>query len=127
MALSDIVTEGLDRPVTAIRRHAISLAVAAAAAIGAVVYAASALFLLIESWLGPIGARIAVAAALLIVAITGYFAPRLLRAATHREAAPPSELEGMTRDQRIAMIFEALLLGFSMGSRKPAETTDSGK
>lgn len=128
MALSDIVTEGLDRPVAAIRRHAISLAVAVAAAIGALVYAASALFMLIEAALGPIGARIAVAAVLLVIAVAGYFAPRLLRAVPQREQpAPPSDVEGLTRDQRIAMIFEALLLGFSMGSRKPAETADGRK
>jgi hypothetical protein len=130
MALSDIVTEGLDRPVAAIRRHAVSLAVAVAAAIGAVIYAASALMLLLEAALGPIGARLAVAGALLAVAIAGYFAPRLFSApaaATKHEEPPPDDMAGLTRDQRIAMIFEALLLGFSMGSRKPAESADGRK
>lgn len=127
MALSDIVTEGLDRPVTAIRRHAISLAIAVVAAIGAVIYAASALLLLIEAALGPVGARLAVAVALTIVAVAGYFAPRLLRAIPRREPAPQPDMENMTRDQRIAMVFEALLLGFSMGSRKPAESAEGQK
>lgn len=127
MALSDLVAEGLDRPVTALRRHAISLAVALAAAIAAIGYAASAMVMLIEMPLGPIGARLAVAAALLAIAVAGYFAPRLLRPAKRREAAAPPDMEGLPRDQRIAMIFEALLLGFSMGSRKPAENADGQK
>jgi hypothetical protein len=123
MALSDIVAEGLDRPVAAIRRHAISLAVAIAAAIAAIGYAASAIVMLIETALGPVGARVAVAAMLVVIAIAGYFAPRLMRAAP-RTSAQPQPAEGLTRDQRIAMVFEALLLGFSMGSRKPAESPD---
>ena len=127
MALSDLVSAGLDRPVAAVRRYVISLAVATVAAIGALIYAASALLLALELAFGPIGARLAVASVLLLIAVVGYFAPRLLR-----PSAPPSEtadrdLEGLSRDQRIAMVFEALMLGFSMGSRKPAENPDSGK
>jgi hypothetical protein len=126
MALSDLLTEGLDRPIAAIRRYAISLAVAIVAAVGAVVYAASALLLALEAALGPIGARAAVAAVLLAVAIAGYFVPRLLPAARKQQAVD-TELEGLSRDQRIAMVFEALMLGFSMGSRKPAENSDGRK
>jgi hypothetical protein len=127
MALSDLVTEGLDRPIAAIRRYAISLAVAVVAAVGAVVYAASALLLALEAALGPIGARAAVAAVLLAVAIAGYFVPRLLPPASGKQQAVDTELEGLSRDQRIAMVFEALMLGFSMGSRKPAENSDGRK
>jgi hypothetical protein len=126
MALSDIVNSGLERPAAAIRRHAISLAVAVAAAIGALLYGASAMLLLIEASLGPVSARLAVAATLLVVAIAGYFAPRLFRAAAANRQ-PQSEAEGPSREQRIAMVFEALLLGFSMGSRKPAESADGRK
>lgn len=128
MALSDLVTEGLERPVAAVRRYAISLAVAIVAAIGALIYAASALLLAIEAVLGPIGARAAVAAVLLAVAIGGYFAPRLLPSSSGRTPkVVDAELEGLSRDQRIAMVFEALMLGFSMGSRKPAEDADGQK
>jgi hypothetical protein len=128
MALSDLVAEGWNRPVATIRRYAISLAVAIVAAIGAVIYAASALLLALEAALGPIGARLTVAAALLAIAVAGYFAPRLLRpSAPRRQAAADPDLDGLSRDQRIAMVLEALMLGFSMGSRKPAESADSGK
>ncbi len=129
MAIADLVTESLNGPVTAIRRYAISLAVAIVAAAGALIYAASALLLALEEALGPIGARATVAATLLAIAVAGYFAPRLLQSSTPRKepVAASTDLEGLSRDQRIAMVLEALMLGFSMGSRKPAESADSGK
>jgi hypothetical protein len=128
MAISDFVAESLERPVATIRRYAISLAVAIVAAIAAIVYAASALLLALEAALGPIGARLTVAGALLAIAVAGYFAPRLLRTSP-QQAQPASEpdLAALSRDQRIAMVFEALMLGFSMGSRKPADSADNGK
>lgn len=128
MALSDLVSNGLERPVIVIRRYAISLAIAVVAAIAAIGYAASALVMLIETALGPIGARLTVAAVLLVVAVAGYFAPRVLREAPpQKQESPASDMEALPRDQRIAMIVEALLMGFSMGSRKPAESADSQK
>lgn len=128
MAVSDLVAEGLDRPVAAIRRYAISLAVAMVAGVSALFYAASALLLALEAALGPIGARLTLAGVLLSIAVAGYFTPRLLRgSAARRQTAADSDVEGLSRDQRIAMVFEALMLGFSLGSRKPAESTDSGK
>lgn len=125
MALSDLATDSIKRPAAAIRRNAISLAVAVAAAVGAIVYAASALLLLLEAGLGPTGARIAVAAALLAIAIAAYFAPRMFGTPPRRAASAASpEMEDLPRDQRIAMVLEALLLGFSMGARKPSESTE---
>ncbi len=124
MSISDLVGNALDGPVTAIRRQVVSIVIALAAGIGAVFYGASAAMLALELLLGPIFARIAIALILLAIAVASYFMPRLLG----RSAAPvppvdeaAAETTGMTRDQRIAMVFEALLLGFSMGSRKPAE------
>jgi hypothetical protein len=128
MAISDLVTDSLERPVATIRRYALSLAIAAIAAIAAIIYAASALLLALEMALGPIGARLAVAAALLAIAVAGYFAPRFLRSsASQYSPAKDPDLAALSRDQRIAMVLEALMLGFSMGSRKPADNADSGK
>jgi ABC-type nickel/cobalt efflux system permease component RcnA len=124
MAISDLITESLERPIATIRRYVISFAIALVAAVAAIAYAASALLLALEMALGPIGARLTVAAALLVIAVAGYFAPRLLRSPAPQRA-PASEapdLEGLSRDQRIAMVFEALMLGFSMGSRKQADS-----
>ena len=99
-----------------------------AAAIAAVFYAASAAMMALEVALGPIWARLAIALVLLAVAVAAYFVPRLIGRGTSAE--PPIEssepdIASMTRDQRIAMVFEALLLGFSMGSRKAATSADS--
>ncbi len=127
MMLSDLVSAGLERPVAVIRRHAISIAIAIVAVVGALIYAASALLLALELALGPIGARLTLAGILLAIAVSSYFAPRLLRPSAARQHSAAPDLEGLSRDQRIAMVFEALLLGFSMGSRKPAETADGGK
>lgn len=126
MGLPDFVGASLNGPIAIIRRYIISLAVAIAAAIAAVFYAASAAMLALETALGPIVARVGVAVLLIAIAVAGYFAPRLFSRKTPLEEAH-EETAGMTRDQRIAMVFEALLLGFSMGSRKPAESSDSRK
>lgn len=127
MAISDFVAESLERPIASVRRYAISLAVSVAAAIAAIVYAASAVLLALEETLGPISARLILAAILLAVAVAGFFAPRLLRPSPNRPPASDPDLAALSRDQRIAMVFEALMLGFSMGSRKPADGSDSGK
>ncbi len=128
MAISDLVGNVLDGPITAIRRQIVSLAIAGAAAIAAVFYGASAAMMALEVALGPIWARLAIALILLAVAVAAYFVPRLIGRGTSAE--PPIEssepdIASMTRDQRIAMVFEALLLGFSMGSRKAATSADS--
>jgi hypothetical protein len=66
--------------------------------------------------------------ALLGIAVAGFFAPRLLRSSAPKQPqAGDPDLAALSRDQRIAMVLEALMLGFSMGSRKPADETDSGK
>ena len=117
MALSDYIGASLDGPVSAIRRHAISLVIAVAAAVGAVFYAASAAMVALEAALGPALARLLVAVILVLIAVASYYAPRLFRSPGLVEKAQ-SESEEMTREQKIAMVFEALLLGFSMSSRK---------
>lgn len=125
MSISDFVGHALDGPVTALRRQMVSIIVAIAAAIGALFYGASAAMLALEAALGPVLARAIIAAALLAIAVAGYFAPRVIGRSTASATSPldaaATETAHMTRDQRIAMVFEALLLGFSMGSRKTAE------
>ena len=80
--------------------------------------------LALEALLGPILARTIIAVALLLIAVIGYFGPRMI---SHHAPKPApvedvaEETANLTRDQRIAMVIEALLLGFSMGSRKTAE------
>ena len=121
MALSDYIGASLDAPVAAIRRHAISLAVAAAAAVAGLFYAASAAILALELAIGPVWARLAVAVVLIAVAAVSFYLPRMIHSKGLVERAQ-SDAEDMTREQKIAMVFEALLLGFSMSSRKPGST-----
>ena len=132
VSISDLVGNALDGPVTAIRRQVISIVIAIAAGLGALFYGASAAMLAFEVLLGPILARVIIAVILLAIAVAGYFAPRLIGRSTAAPTSPvdpvddaaeaaAAETTGLTRDQRIAMVFEALLLGFSVGSRKPAE------
>ena len=132
VSISDLVGNALDGPVTAIRRQVISIVIAIGAGLGALFYGASAAMLAFEVLLGPILARVIIAVILLAIAVAGYFAPRLIGRSTAAPTSPvdpvddtaeaaAAETTGLTRDQRIAMVFEALLLGFSMGSRKPAE------
>ena len=125
MSISDLVGNALDGPVAAIRRQVVSIVIAVAAGLGALFYGASAAMLALEALLGPILARVIVAAILLAIAVAGYFAPRLIGRSTAPASpidadAAAAEMASLTRDQRIAMVFEALLLGFSLGSRKPA-------
>ena len=128
MSISDLLGNALNGPVAAIRRQVISIVIALAAGLGALFYGASAAMLGLEFLLGPILARAIIAVIFLAIAVAAYFAPRLMGRSTAPAAsvdaaddATAAETAGLTRDQRIAMVFEALLLGFSMGSRKPAE------
>jgi hypothetical protein len=127
MSLSDLVGAGLEAPVAAIRRYAISFAIAASAAIGSLCYLASAATRALELSAGPIGARLIVGLALAAIAIGGYFAPRFFQSRGPVESAQ-AKADAMTREQKIGMVLEALRFGFSMGSRKPApESSDSRK
>jgi hypothetical protein len=127
MSLSDLVGAGLEAPVAAIRRTAISFAIAASAAIGSLCYLASAATRALELSAGPIGARLIVGLALAAIAIGSYFAPRFFQSRGPVESAQ-AKADAMTREQKIGMVLEALRFGFSMGSRKPApESSDSRK
>jgi hypothetical protein len=126
MSLSDLVGAGLEAPVAAIRRTAISFAIAASAAIGAVCYLASAATRAVELLAGPIGARLIIGLALAAIAIGGYFAPRFFHSRGPIESAQ-AKADAMTRDQKIAMVIEALRFGFSMGTRKPTPESSDGR
>lgn len=126
MSLSDLVGAGLEAPVAAIRRTAISFAIAVPAAIGSLFYLASAATRALELSAGPIGARLIVGLALAAIAIGGYFAPRFFNSRGAVESAQ-AKADAMTREQKIGMVLEALRFGFSMGSRKPAPESGDGR
>jgi hypothetical protein len=126
MSLTDLVGAGLEAPVAAIRRYAISLVIAAAAAVGSLFYLASAATRGLELWAGPIGARLIIGIALALIAVGGLLAPRFLRRSGPVETMQ-AKTEDMTREQKIALALEALRFGFSMGSRKPAPESNDGR
>jgi hypothetical protein len=116
MSLSDYIGSSLDGPVSAVRRQTIAVAVAAASAVGAVFYGLSAAYLALEPLVGEIAAHLLVALAFAVVAVAAMLLPRLF----HSEsvvARARGEAEALTRDQKIAMIVEAVMMGFALSSR----------
>lgn len=126
MSLSDLVGASLEAPVAAIRRYVIGYAIAAAAAIGALVYGASALTRALEAALGPIEARAIMALGFAALAAGGYVAPRLMRSRSAAETVQ-TKVDAMSREEKVAMVLEALRFGFSAGSRKPGSQGETAR
>ena len=124
MSLPDYIGSSLDGPISAVRRQAITIAVAAASVVGAVFYILSAALLVLEPIVGDVYARLLVAAAFAIIAGCAVLLPRLFHTPSVVERAR-MEAGSLTRDQKIAMIIEAVMMGFSLSSRsKSAENRD---
>ncbi len=116
MSLSDYIGSSLDGPISAIRRQTIALAVAAASAIGAVYFALSAALMAIEPIVGAVLARLLIAAVFVLIACSAIFLPRMFSTPSVVERAR-EEADTLTRDQKIAMVIEAVMMGFAASSR----------
>lgn len=116
MSLPDYIGSSLDGPISAVRRQVIAIAVAAASAIGAVFYLLSAILLALEPLVGVIYARLVIAVVFLLIAGGAFLLPRLFHTPSVVERAR-TEADSLTRDQKIAMIIEAVMMGFSLSSR----------
>lgn len=124
MSLPDYIGSSLDGPISAVRRQTIAIAVAAASAVGAVFYFLSAALLALEPLVGGIYARLLIAAAFIIIAAAAILLPRLFHTPSVVERAR-TEADSLTKDQKIAMIIEAVMMGFSLSSRgKSAQNRD---
>ena len=124
MSLPDYIGSSLDGPITAVRRMTIAIAVAAASAVGALFYLLSAALLALEPLVGDVYARLLIAAAFVVVGCCAVLLPRLFHTPSVVERAH-TEANTLTRDQKIAMIIEAVMMGFSLSSRsKRARTRD---
>ena len=117
MALNRFIGSTLDGPISTVRRHAIGIAIAAAAAIGALFYCAEAAVVALEPQIGAALARLAVGGGLAVIALAALAIPRMARNESVVERAQ-AETEGMTREQKFALVIEALLAGFSLSSRR---------
>lgn len=116
MSLSDYIGSSLDGPISAVRRQTIALAVAAASAIGAVYFALSAALMAIEPIVGAVLARLLIAAVFVLIACGAIFLPRMFSTPSVVERAR-EEADTLTRDQKIAMVIEAVMMGFAASSR----------
>lgn len=117
MPLSRYIDRTLDAPISIVRRLVISIVMCAAAAIGALFYLASAAAIALEAVMSPAWARLIIGGALLLISIIAVLIPRRLHKESVVERAQ-EEAQSMTREQKIALIIEALMAGFSLSSRR---------
>lgn len=116
MSLPDYIGASLEGPISLIRRQAIAIAVAAISTAAAVLFGLWALLLAIEPYAGPVYARVAIAATAAIIAAIAIYLPRFFRTESVVEQAR-AEANTLTRDQKIAMVIEAVMSGFALSSR----------
>jgi hypothetical protein len=121
MALPEYIGASFDGPISAVRRQTIAIVIAVASAIGAIFYGLSAATLALEPQMGTIYARLIIAGAFVVLGAVAVLIPRLFRRQGIAERAK-AEADAMTREQKVAMIIEALLLGFFMSSRRPQDS-----
>jgi hypothetical protein len=120
--LIDFLASVLDAPISRLRNWAIGVAFCVAGAIGAVYYALAAAVLALEPQVGAVYARLIVAAAFAVIALLAILLPRMiaLRSESVAERAH-AQAKAMPKNERLAMIIEAVLLGFNASaSRKTA-------
>jgi hypothetical protein len=121
--LTDYLGSVLDAPISKLRRQAIAIAICVAGAIGAIFYAASAASLALEAQVGAVYGRLIVAGAFALLAIGAIAIPRLFSArAESITQRAQTEAKAMPKNERLAMIIEAVLMGFNASaSRKAAK------
>jgi hypothetical protein len=120
--VTDFVGSALEAPISRLRNWAIGVAICAAGAIGAVYYALAAAVLALEPLVGAVYARLIVAAIFAVIAVVAILLPRLIasRSESVTERAH-AQAKAMPKNERLAMIIEAVLLGFNASaSRKTA-------
>ncbi len=126
MRLPDIVTAALNRAAAKLKRDAIAIAIMAVGAIGALIMLTGASVLWLEPQVGMVYSRLIVAAffALMVVAALVWMQTARSRAQTIASpplrasaAAGPDPLQKQAQFAQIAMIIEAVLLGYSLSRR----------
>lgn len=117
MSLPDYIGASLDGPISALRRHTVALVIACAAAVGALFYGLSAAHIALVPAIGEVGARLAIAAAFVAIAGGTVLLQRLIHTPGAIERAR-WEADALTREQKIALIIEALLMGYTLSTRR---------
>lgn len=121
MALKQFIGTTLNGPISAVRRQATGIAVAVAAAIGALFYFMAAANVALESMVGPVASRAIIGGSFLVIAMLSAAMPRMFRNESMVERAK-AETKEMTRDEKFALIVEAILAGFSLSSSRRSRT-----
>jgi hypothetical protein len=119
--LTDFLASVLDAPISRLRRQAISVAVCTAGGIGAAYYGAAAALLALEPQAGAVYARLIIAAAFVVIALLAIAIPRML--ASRSESVTDrahARAKAMPKNERMAMIIEAILLGFNASNTRKA-------
>lgn len=122
MALDRFIDSTLTGPISTVRRKAIGIAVAIAAAIGSLFYFLAAANLALEPMVGPVASRAIVGGSLLFIAIIALAMPRMFRHEGVVERAQ-AETKDMSRDEKFALIVEAVLAGFSLTSSRRSQAS----
>lgn len=117
MSLPDFIGAKFDGPLSAVRRQTIALVIACAGSVGAIFYSLTAAHLALVPLIGEIGARLVTAGGCVAIAGFALILPRLLHMLGGTERAR-GETDALTREQKIAMIVEALLMGYAISTRQ---------
>ena len=118
--LTDYLGSVLDAPISKLRRQAISIAICVAGAIGAIFYAAAAATLALEAQVGAVYGRLIIAGAFALLAVGAIVVPRLLSRPESMTQRAQTEAKAMPQNDRIAMIIEAVLMGFNASANRKA-------
>lgn len=120
--LTEFLASVLDAPISRLRNQAIGVAICAAGAIGALYYTLAAAVLALEPQVGGVYARLIVAVAFAVIALCAIAIPRWFRAESMTRRAQ-AEAKAMPKNDRMAMIIEAVLLGFNASATRKAAKT----
>jgi hypothetical protein len=117
MALDQFIGTTLQGPISTVRRQAIGVAVGIAASIGALFYFMAAANVALEPLVGPVASRAIIGGSFLLIAVVAVMMPRMFQS-QGVVARAEAETKDMTRDEKFALIVEAILAGFSLSSSR---------
>lgn len=122
MRLSDVIAQAVNPVFARVRRDAIAYALCAICGVAAIVFAASATVLALEPHVGVVYARLILAGVFALVLIATIITLRVSRPRTKpvalSAAAPQAQAQRSAQFTQLAMIVEAMLLGYTMSRRR---------
>ncbi|HVY00030.1 MAG TPA: hypothetical protein VHA55_09610 [Pseudorhodoplanes sp.] len=117
MVLQKFIGRTLAGPLSLVRRRVAAILLCIAASLGSLFYFLAAANIALESAVGPAGSRAIIGGVFLLVAAGAIVVPRLFRGDSAAEDAQ-TQMPQMTREEKIALVVEAILAGFSLSSRR---------